>query len=101
MIYLQPKDENKFAKWATKRKAEDIFGNDHEIVSFQVEETVAYDDAENNIEDITVDMTIEQNGYDEIGGFTFTRQLSVTFHDDDFEQFYKESNREEQESNLS
>lgn len=99
MFYLQSKDEKKFAEWATKREAEAIFGNDHEIVSFEVDETVAYDDEENNIEDITIDMTIEQNSYDEIGAFTFTRQLSVTFHDDDFKQFYKES-KDEKNKNI-
>ena len=92
MIYLQAKDENKFAEWATKREAEAIFGNDHEIVSFEIFETVAYDDEEHNIEDITIDMTIEQNGYDEIGSFTFTRQLSTSCHEEDFKEFYKESN---------
>lgn len=91
MSYLQSKDEHKFAEWATKREAEAIFGNDHEIVSFKVDEVIAYDDEENNIEEITIDMTIEQNGYDEIGAFTFTRSMSITFNDDDFKQFYKES----------
>lgn len=99
MIYLQAKDEKKFAEWATKREAEAIFGSDHEIVSFQVDEVVAYDDEENNIEDITINMTIEQNSYDEIGAFTFTRQFSVTFRDDDFEQFYKES-KDEKNKNI-
>jgi len=89
MTYLQSKDKYKFAEWATKRKAEAIFGDDHEIVRFKVDEAIAYDE-ENNIEEITIDMTIVQHGYDEIGAFTFSRSMSPPFNDDDFKQFYKE-----------
>jgi triacylglycerol esterase/lipase EstA (alpha/beta hydrolase family) len=89
-MYLESKDEQKFAEWATKREAISIFGNDHEIVNFEIDETVAYDDEENNIEDITIDMTIEQNDYDEISAFTFTRTLSISFHEEDFKEFYKD-----------
>lgn len=88
---LSEKDLEQFKDYIVKVEARSIFGDDHEIIESDFDEVCYSDDDESQVESVTVEMQIDQHGYDEISAFTFTRSITVTYYDDDFEQFYKDT----------